>query len=484
MSCSGWPRATPSASDDANGQVSAETQTFVTSCEAWLDHGWRAPEALAELLARRLSGLRSPGRAVVTAVQRRRRGAAWHDAAPRSYGNAALCRAAAVGVVRADDPHTIGEAASIDAAVTHASRRATASSAALAGIVAALVRRQPSATPADVIGQVVGSVGHDHVRATLQLALTSTGLPADQVVERIGDWPHATSTLALGLWCALEHADPAAAIATAAAISVHGDTVAAVTGAITGAIHGASALPPAWVDGLEGADAYRVLVERIRRAARRSDPVEPVAGAAIWFLLDRSGSMEAIADDVVIGFDRFFAEQRGTSGEAIVTLVQFDDHDPHDVLVDARPIDAVRSIRERFAPRGATPLYDAIELLLDRAEARGGVPADQLVVVLTDGEENASQRSDRDRVFRRVGRMRDAGWTFVFLGANQDSYLAGGAMGMHAGNVSNFHPDAPGVDAMYGGLSRTVSAWRGKTRAARVRDRDDFWGGYKEGEER
>ena len=46
---------------DANGQVSAETQTFVTSCEAWLDHGWRAPEALAELLARRLSGLRSPG---------------------------------------------------------------------------------------------------------------------------------------------------------------------------------------------------------------------------------------------------------------------------------------------------------------------------------------------------------------------------------------------------------------------------------------
>ena len=81
----------------ANGQVSAETQTFVTSCEAWLDHGWRAPEALAELLARRLSGFRSPGRAVVTAVERRRHGAAWHDAASRSYGNGALCRAAAVG---------------------------------------------------------------------------------------------------------------------------------------------------------------------------------------------------------------------------------------------------------------------------------------------------------------------------------------------------------------------------------------------------
>jgi hypothetical protein len=87
-------------------------------------------------------------------------------------------------------------------------------------------------------------------------------------------------------------------------------------------------------------------------------------------------------------------------------------------------------------------------------------------------------------MFRRVTRLRDAGWTFVFLGANQDSYAAGGAMGMHAGNVSNFFSDAPGVDAAYSGLSRTVTAWRRKDRAARVRDRDDFWGGVKEAEER
>jgi hypothetical protein len=131
-----------------------------------------------------------------------------------------------------------------------------------------------------------------------------------------------------------------------------------------------------------------------------------------------------------------------------------------------------------------TPLYDAIELLLDRAEVRRGDPADQLVVVLTDGLENASRRSDRDRLFRRVARLRDAGWTFVFLGANQDSYAAGGAMGVHAGNVSSFHADAPGVDAAYAGLSRTVTAWRFKDHAARLRDRHDFWDGRKEAEER
>jgi ADP-ribosylglycohydrolase len=464
------------------GRVGAETQTFVTSCEAWLDHGWRAPEALAELFARRLPGFRAPGRALRMAVERRRHGAPWYDAASRSYGNGALCRAAAVAIVRAADTASIGEAASLDAAVTHASRRATASSAALAGIVVALVQRDASTPAAAVVAEVVRSSDHEGVRSRLESALDARSI--EDVIQRIGDWPHATSTLGLALWCALEHSDPVEAIAVAARGSAHGDTVAAVAGALVGVIHGVSALPAGWVDQVEGASAYRLLAERIVRAGAPLPPAEPITGPAIWFLLDRSGSMQAIADDVVTGFDRFFAEQRAAGGEATVTIVQFDGDDPHEVLVDARPLDAVRSIRSGFQPRGMTPLYDAIELLLDRAEARRGDPADQLVVILTDGEENASHRSDREQVFRRVAALRDAGWTFVFLGANQDSYAAGGAMGMHAGNVSNFYSDAPGVDAAYSGLSRTVTAWRRKPQAARLRDRDDFWGGVKEAEER
>ena len=88
-----------------------------------------------------------------------------------------------------------------------------------------------------------------------------------------------------------------------------------------------------------------------------------------------------IAADVVTGFDRFFADQREVAGDATVTIVQFDDHDPHDVVVDARPIASVPSIAGRFEPRGCTPLYDAIARLLDRAEADGGADADQLLVV-------------------------------------------------------------------------------------------------------
>jgi len=207
----------------------------------------------------------------------------------------------------------------------------------------------------------------------------------------------------------------------------------------------------------------------------------------IWFLLDRSGSMQAIADDVVGGFDTFFAEQRRLDGTATVTLVQFDGQAPHDVLVDAEPLDRVGSLRGRFQPRGNTPLYDAIGQLLARAErhvARGGNPADQLVVIFTDGHENASREHTPEQINQRIAGLRAQGWTFVFLGANQDSYATGGRIAMAAGSTANFAATPAGVAASYEGLHRAVAEFRGKARAKRVADADRFWGDVKESEVR
>lgn len=209
--------------------------------------------------------------------------------------------------------------------------------------------------------------------------------------------------------------------------------------------------------------------------------------ADIWYLLDRSGSMGSIAEFVVQGFDEFVAEQRKEQGVATMTLVQFDGEDVHDVLIDAEPLDRVRSIAGRFAPRGMTPLYDAIGAMLDRAEAHlersGGEAADQLVVIMTDGMENASQRCTAAEIFQRIERLRKAGWTFVFAGANQDSYETGAALGLAKGSTSNFTASPTSVLATHRGLTRSVREWRGKPRATRLADADDFWGGVKEGED-
>ncbi|MGE0305028.1 MAG: VWA domain-containing protein [Acidimicrobiia bacterium] len=207
-------------------------------------------------------------------------------------------------------------------------------------------------------------------------------------------------------------------------------------------------------------------------------PQQEFSHVDMWFLLDRSGSMQSIATDVVGGFDAFFAEQRQQPGTATVTFVQFDDHDPHERVFTAKPIDKVGSVAGRFHPRGSTPLFDAIGLLLDRAErhvARGNHPADQLVVIFTDGMENASRHWTAQQINARIADLRAAGWTFVFLGANQDSYATTRDLAMAGGSTSNFEATSAGVAMAYDRLSANVSAYRSKPRMRRVADESRFW---------
>ena len=194
--------------------------------------------------------------------------------------------------------------------------------------------------------------------------------------------------------------------------------------------------------------------------------------------------MQSIATDVVGGFNSFFTQQQAHGGDATVSIIQFDDRNPHEVLLDRVPLPQVQPLRDdQFQPRGMTPLFDAIGLLLDRAERAGGHDADQLVVVFTDGDENASNRYDRAQLFARISGLTDRGWTFVFLGANQDSYATGDGLGMAHGNVSNFAADTDGLHAAFAGTSRATLAWRAKDRHQRMTDKADFWDGRKEAEE-
>jgi uncharacterized protein YegL len=222
---------------------------------------------------------------------------------------------------------------------------------------------------------------------------------------------------------------------------------------------------------------------------RTPAPDEPVH---TWFLLDRSGSMSALHDAVVDGFNEFLSGQQSKGGATLrLTVVQFDDQDPHEVVVSAVPLTEMAPLRpDQFQPRGMTPLYDAIGRTIAAAEhevaARGewGLPAEDVVVVIfTDGLENASREWDHRRVFERIDAKRKEGWTFVFLGANQDSYEAGGRMGVDATHTSNFAASPAGMKAAFASVDRSVGSYRAKPRAARPLQQEDWFEGIKEAEQ-
>jgi Mg-chelatase subunit ChlD len=211
----------------------------------------------------------------------------------------------------------------------------------------------------------------------------------------------------------------------------------------------------------------------------------------IWFLLDRSGSMGDVAEDVIGGFNQFVTEQAAKPGKARLTAVQFDGTDPFEVIFDAHRVTQVPALTSTtYRPRGMTPLYDAIGRLIGRADdriadrkTRNRPVEDQLVIVFTDGLENASLEFDRVQVFDLIKDRTDQDWTFVFMGANQDSYGEGHKMGLVDGNVQDYDATGESVAYAFLSMSRASGEYRDKSRVRRHADKDQFFGGLKEAEE-
>ena len=217
----------------------------------------------------------------------------------------------------------------------------------------------------------------------------------------------------------------------------------------------------------------------------------PASTVHLYVLLDRSGSMSAMAEQVVAGFNRLLADQQADGSDARMTLVQFDDADPQEVVVDAVPIAEVVPLRYgAFEPRGTTPLLDATGRLIGRAGARvadrvaAGLPPEQvLVVTITDGEENASAEFTRARVVELVRAKEAEGWSFVFLGAGLDAYAEAGGLGYDSRSVQSFAPDGTGADVAFANLSAKTRDFRGKVRHGEALVQGDFFEGDKPAEE-
>jgi hypothetical protein len=170
----------------------------------------------------------------------------------------------------------------------------------------------------------------------------------------------------------------------------------------------------------------------------------------VYVLLDRSGSMSAIADDTVGGFAAFIREQQAVAGRCRLSLAQFDDtYERVYASVDIQDVPALD-----LQPRGSTALHDAMVRLIGEAGAElAALPEDQrpgtvLVAVLTDGHENSSREATADLVKALVHRQQDQwGWQFTYLGANQDAVLTAGGLGIRTEDALTYA--AGNVDAAF-----------------------------------
>jgi hypothetical protein len=204
-----------------------------------------------------------------------------------------------------------------------------------------------------------------------------------------------------------------------------------------------------------------------RRKARpvSHTPAGPAAETDLYVavILDRSGSMESVRDATIEAFNGFLVGQRAEEGRTLMTLTQFDS-EGIDILCESTDVHAIPLLTpQTYVPRAATPLYDAAGVTLARAEAYLASvkwPGVVLVVIITDGMENASSEWSRERIFARIRELEARGWGFMYLGAHAEAYEAAESIGVRSGSSARYAKSAAGTASMGMNLSNQSKRWR------------------------
>ena len=182
------------------------------------------------------------------------------------------------------------------------------------------------------------------------------------------------------------------------------------------------------------------------------------------FILDRSGSMSGLESDTIGGFNGMIAQHRSEGGDVLVSTVLFD-HE-HEVVHDrVRIADVPALTSKEYYTRGCTALLDAMGDAIHhiknvhkyaRPEDR---PARTMFIITTDGMENSSTRYTADQVRAMVKQQEEAGWAFVFLGANIDAVEVAGGLGIRPEFAAEFACDAAGVRENFASLGAMTCAF-------------------------
>jgi Mg-chelatase subunit ChlD len=181
------------------------------------------------------------------------------------------------------------------------------------------------------------------------------------------------------------------------------------------------------------------------------------------FILDRSGSMSGLEADTIGGYNSLLAKQREGEGDVLVSTLLFDDRT--ELVHDRVSIAKVEELTNReYYVRGSTALLDAIGGAIHhmgnvhRYAREEDKPARTLMVITTDGMENASTRYRLTEVREMIRRQREKyGWEFLFLGANIDAMEEAERMGIGRDYAVRSMGDSVGVSLNYHVACEAVS---------------------------
>jgi uncharacterized protein with von Willebrand factor type A (vWA) domain len=182
---------------------------------------------------------------------------------------------------------------------------------------------------------------------------------------------------------------------------------------------------------------------------------------SVFVALDRSGSMQGERwSTAVTSLNEYISNLKKEKIEGDISITAFDTYNGQlgqtvrlEDIVDKQSIAYFEPLDINVLhPGGGTPLYDAAATVMDRALERNSERT--IVVILTDGEENASKEYTQVKIKDKVKLLQDKKWEVIFLGANFDvaHYTTDSGLASTKMRNVNFN-DKMATTAMYTDLS-------------------------------
>ena len=194
----------------------------------------------------------------------------------------------------------------------------------------------------------------------------------------------------------------------------------------------------------------------------------------ICFVLDESGSMYNSVDDVIGGFQKLIDEQKGEkNGECIISLYRFSSTVKKDYI--GKPVNEVPKLY--YSPGGCTAMNDGVGTAIDEIGKwlsdmnESERPSKNMIVIMTDGQENASKEYNFDTVKAKIKHQEEKySWTFVYMGTNLQDLKDANRLGIKMRSVSG----SRNIAANYSHIDTYAKALRSSTNAASVAAADAF----------
>lgn len=177
----------------------------------------------------------------------------------------------------------------------------------------------------------------------------------------------------------------------------------------------------------------------------------------VGFILDMSGSMGVIKDATKEGTSAYIKALKKEAPAARFNLTIFDTL--FEKWIEDTPLSAVKPNQaiENYEPRGGTALLDAVGITTNGMKEKVGKEDKALVVIMTDGQENSSKEYTRKQIFDLIKKLEKTGrWTFVYLGANVDSYAEAAGIGISRGNAAFYSSTADSAGSVMTSTARAT----------------------------